>query len=172
MRIRALLGLASLLPPFLAASCATSPPVEVDGLALKRVVIYRNGVAYFEREGRVSGNRVSFRVRGDEVGDFLASFAVMEKGGSSVRAASFPLHREEDVEPPPEDGDAKKTAVAKDPKKRLETVVMELDGSEHDLAVGYIAEAPVWRPSYRLVLEKEKVHLQVWGIVQNLSGED
>jgi hypothetical protein len=38
--------------------------------------------------------------------------------------------------------------------------------------VGYIAEAPVWRPSYRLVLEKEKVHLQVWGIVQNLSGED
>jgi hypothetical protein len=172
MRNRALLalGLASLLPSFLLASCATKPPVEVDGLALKRVVIYRNGVAYFEREGRVSGNRVSFRVRGDEVGDFLASFAVMEKGGSSVRAASFPLHREEDVEPPV--ADPKRPAVPKDPKKRLETVVMELDGSEHDLAVGYIAEAPVWRPSYRLVLEKDKVHLQVWGIVQNLSGED
>jgi hypothetical protein len=162
------LGLASLLP----ASCATSPPVEVDGLALKRVVIYRNGVAYFEREGRVSGDKVSFRVRGDEVGDFLASFAVMEKGGSSVRAASFPLHREDDVEPPPGDTDPKKTAAPKDPKKRLETVVMELDGKEHELAVGYIAEAPVWRPSYRLVLEKDKVHLQVWGIVQNLSGED
>ena len=172
MRNRALLalGLASLLPSFLLASCATKPPVEVDGLALKRVVIYRNGVAYFEREGRVSGNRVSFRVRGDEVGDFLASFAVMEKGGSSVRAASFPLHREEDVAPPV--ADPKKPAVPKDPKKRLETVVMELDGSEHALAVGYIAEAPVWRPSYRLVLEKDKVHLQVWGIVQNLSGED
>ena len=170
MSTRALLalGLASLLP----ASCATSPPVEVDGLALKRVVIYRNGVAYFEREGRVSGDKVSFRVRGDEVGDFLASFAVMEKGGSSVRAASFPLHREDDVEPPPGDADPKKTAAPKDPKKRLETVVMELDGKEHDLAVGYIAEAPVWRPSYRLVLEKDKVHLQVWGIVQNLSGED
>jgi hypothetical protein len=162
------LGLASLL----STSCATAPPVEVDGLALKRVVVYRNGVAYFEREGRVSGNKVSFRVRGDEVGDFLASFAVMEKGGSSVRAASFPLHREDDVEPPPGDGDLKKTAAPKDPKKRLETVVMELDGKDHDLAVGYIAEAPVWRPSYRLVLEKDKVHLQVWGIVQNLSGED
>jgi hypothetical protein len=63
-----------------------------------------------------------------------------------------------------------------DPKKRLERVVMELDGNEHDLAVGYIAEAPVWRPSYRLVLDKDKgkdkVRLQVWGIVQNLSGED
>jgi hypothetical protein len=173
MRNRAPLALclASLVSSLLASSCATSPPVEVDGLALRRVVIYRNGVAYFEREGRVSGNRVSFRVRGDEVGDFLASFAVMEKGGSSVRAASFPLHQEEDVEPPLADA-AKKNALPKDPKKRLEKVVMELDGSEHDLAVGYIAEAPVWRPSYRLVLEKEKVHLQLWGIVQNLSGED
>jgi hypothetical protein len=170
MRNRALLalGLASFLP----TSCATQPPVEVDGLALRRVVIYRNGVAYFEREGKVSGNRVSFRVRGDEVGDFLASFAVMEKGGSSVRAASFPLHREDDVEPPPGEAAAKKDLQPKDPKRRLEKVVMELDGSEHDLAVGYIAEAPVWRPSYRLVLEKDKVHLQVWGIVQNLSGED
>jgi hypothetical protein len=152
--------------------------VESDSLALRRVVIYRNGVAYFEREGRVTGNRVSFRVRGDEVGDFLASFAVMEKGGSSVRAASFPLHREEAAEPasqPPEPRDDKKgddKKLSSDPKKRLEKVVMELDGNEHDLAVGYIAEAPVWRPSYRLVLDKDKVRLQVWGIVQNLSGED
>jgi hypothetical protein len=164
--LRLLLGLAL----GLSASCATSPPVEADRLALKRVVIYRNGVAYFEREGHVSENRVTFRVRGDEVGDFLASFAVMEKDGSSVRAASFPLKKED--EPAPEPENKAKAADAKDPKKRLETVVMELDGRDHDLAVGYIAEAPVWRPSYRLVLQNEKVHLQVWGIVQNLSGED
>ena len=166
-----------LLALLLCTSCATSAPVESDTLALRRVVIYRNGVAYFEREGRVTGNRVTFRVRGDEVGDFLASFAVMEKGGSSVRAASFPLHREETIEPTPpppapmgeKPGDKKPSS---DPKKNLERVVMELDGNEHDLAVGYIAEAPVWRPSYRLVLDKDKVRLQVWGIVQNLSGED
>jgi hypothetical protein len=54
----------------------------------------------------------------------------------------------------------------------METVVMEMDGLEHELAVGYIAEAPVWRPSYRLVLGKGPAHLQLWGIVQNLSGED
>ena len=159
------MGLGSLLY----ASCATSPPVTADGLALRRVVVYRNGVAYFEREGRVTGNRVSFRVRGDEVGDFLASFAVMEKGGSSVRAASFPLHREEESETLPSDPNVKKSELPKDPKHRLETVIMELDGSEHELAVGYIAEAPVWRPSYRLVLGSGPAHLQVWGIVQNLS---
>jgi hypothetical protein len=160
-------GLSSLL----CAACATAPPVTSEGLALKRVVIYRNGVAYFEREGRVSTNKVSFKVRRDEVGDFLASFAVMEKDGGTVRAASFPMHREEPAPPPPE-GDKPAPAPAPDPKRKLETVVMELDGNEHDLAVGYIAEAPVWRPSYRLVLQKDKVRLQVWGIVQNLSGED
>jgi len=167
MRTRLLLGLGL----GLSLSCATSPPVESDRLALKRVVIYRNGVAYFEREGHVDEERVTFRVRGDEVGDFLASFAVMERNGSSVRAASFPLRKEEDVAPEPEKKpDA--SVAPRDPKKRLETVVMELDGRDHDLTVGYIAESPVWRPSYRLVLQNEKVHLQVWGIVQNLSGED
>jgi hypothetical protein len=149
---------------FVGTSCASGPPVTADNLTLKRVVIYRNGVAYFEREGHVQGDRVRFKVRGDEVGDFLASFAVIEKGGSSVRAASFPLKHEETPPDP-----AGKPA---DPKNRLETVVMELDGREHDLAVGYIAEAPVWRPSYRLVLGKGPAHLQLWGIVQNLSGED
>ena len=129
------------------SSCASGPPVTADDLKLKRVVIYRNGVAYFEREGRVQGERVRFQVRGDEVGDFLASFAVIEKGGSSVRAASFPLKREEPATPP--DAVGSKPA---DAKHRLETVVMEMDGREHELAVGYIAEAPVWRPSYRLVL--------------------
>lgn len=167
MKTRLLLGLGL----GLSLSCATSPPVESDRLALKRVVIYRNGVAYFEREGHVSDDRVTFRVRGDEVGDFLASFAVMEKGGSSVRAASFPLHKEDEPSPEP-DKKPDASVETKDPKKRLETVVMELDGRDHELVVGYIAEAPVWRPSYRLVLQQEKVHLQVWGIVQNLSGED
>ena len=167
MRTRLLLGLGL----GLSLSCATSPPVEADRLALKRVVIYRNGVAYFEREGHVSEDRVSFRVRGDEVGDFLASFAVMERNGSSVRAASFPLRREEEAAPVPEKK-SEAGSQSKDPKKRLETVVMELDGHDHDLAVGYIAESPVWRPSYRLVLQNERVHLQVWGIVQNQSGED
>ncbi|HJX66872.1 MAG TPA: DUF4139 domain-containing protein [Polyangia bacterium] len=152
-----------------ASSCASGPAVTADDLKLKRVVIYRNGVAYFEREGRVQGERVRFKVRGDEVGDFLASFAVIEKGGSSVRAASFPLKREEPVTSPDAAGSKDKPA---DAKRRMETVVMEMDGREHELAVGYIAEAPVWRPSYRLVLGNGSAHLQLWGIVQNLSGED
>ena len=73
----------------LAAGCATAP-VSAPGLPLKKVVIYRNGVGYFERAGHVDSDRVEFRVRRNEVGDFLATLAVLERGGSSVRAAAFP----------------------------------------------------------------------------------
>jgi len=139
-----------------ATGCATAPAVTAPGLPLKRVVIYRNGIGYFERAGHVESDRVEFRVRRNEVGDFLASLAVLERGGSSVRAAAFPM-------PPDTSADA---------ATKLQTVVMSLEGREHDLSVGYIAEAPIWRPSYRLVIDKEGASLQTWGIVQNLSGED
>jgi hypothetical protein len=147
--------------------CATAPPVEAPGLALKKVVIYRNGVGYFERGGRVDSDRVEFKVRKDEVGDFLATLAVLERGGSSVRSASFPLDVAGDPAPKPPAPDAKDQD-----KRDLRHVVMALDGKEHDLQVGYIAQTPVWRPSYRLVIDKDGASLQTWGIVQNLSGED
>jgi hypothetical protein len=39
--------------------------------------------------------------------------------------------------------------------------------------LGYVTAAPVWRPSYRVVvLPNGQAELQAWGIVQNLSGED
>src|SRR4051794_41121845 len=74
-----------------ALGCARQPAVSAEGLALRRVVIYRNGVGYFERAGHIKADRVYFKVKGSEVGDFLATLAVIEKGGSSVRSASFPI---------------------------------------------------------------------------------
>src|SRR4051812_10780917 len=84
--------------------CATVPPVSGAGLSLKKVVIYRNGVGYFERGGHVDSDRVQFEVRKDEVGDFLATLAVLERGGSSVRSASFPLEVAGDPPPTPRPG--------------------------------------------------------------------
>ena len=151
------------------AGCARGPIVQTN-LPLKRVVIYRNGVAYFERGGFVDQNEVRFKMKQSEVGDFLATLAVMERGGSSVRSASFPLKIDDDnkqAKPP------KAPPQTEDEKKGLRTVVLSLDGQRHDLQVGYIAEAPVWRPSYRLVVQPNgEADLQAWGIVENLSGED
>jgi hypothetical protein len=155
------------------AGCSTVPAVDAKGLPLRKVVIYRNGVGYFERSGRVDDSQVAFKVRKNEIGDFLATLAVLERGGSSVRSASFPLSRKE-LPPPlpaPRPG-VNPPSPGEGPRSELETVIMALDGKEHDLQVGYIAVTPVWRPSYRLVLDDQGATLQAWGIVQNLSGED
>src|SRR5580698_9471759 len=74
-----------------ATGCASQAIVSTDRLPVRRVVVYRNGVAYFERGGRVDTGVVRFKMKQTEVGDFLATLAVMENGGSSVRAAAFPL---------------------------------------------------------------------------------
>src|SRR6186713_2945802 len=128
------------------AGCATPPPVVAPGLALRKVVIYRNGVGYFERGGRVDSDRVQFKVRKDEVGDFLATLAVLERGGSSVRAASFPLEVEKDDPPPPTTPQPARAGGAATPAggeaSNLRRVTMSLDGKEHDLQVGYIAQTP------------------------------
>jgi hypothetical protein len=139
-----------------------------SNLPIRRVVVYRNGVAYFERAGHVEEDTVKFKMKQTEVGDFLATLAVMEQGGSSVRSAAFPLKVDKDNTEA-----KKKTPPTEDEKRGLRTVVLSLDGQAHDLQVGYVAESPVWRPSYRLVVEADgHSDLQAWGIVQNLSGED
>jgi hypothetical protein len=162
--------------------CARGPDVASPELPLRRVVVYRNGVGYFERGGEVDGEQVSFKMRQRMVGDFLATLAIVERGGSSLKAASFPLEMD------------KNDPVAQDPRfdrmleawnhpgqppkapdsssDRLRKVRLSLDGKQHDLAVGYVAATPLWRPSYRVVVDKAGADLQVWGIVQNLSGED
>jgi hypothetical protein len=143
----------------------TRPSMVQSELPIRRVVVYRNGVAYFERAGHVDKDEVRFKMRQGEVGDFLGTLAVMEQGGSSVRSAAFPL--KDDATANPRDG------KAEDPDTALRTVVLSLDGHAHDLQVGYIAAAPVWRPSYRLVVQPGgQADLQAWGIVENLSGED
>lgn len=145
-----------------ATGCARGPAVLTDSaLPLRRVVVYRNGVGYFERQGQVSGDEVRFRVLQSEVGDFLATLAVMEEGGSSVRAAAFPM-------PPESTGDETPS-----PRARRD-VRVSLDGRNHHLVVGYTVETPIWRPSYRLVFGEQgnTPQVQAWGIVQNLSGED
>jgi hypothetical protein len=144
----------------LAVGCGRSAAVQTtSSLPLHRVVVYRNGVGYFERQGHVAESEVNFHVLQREVGDFLATLAVMERGGSSVRAAAFPLPEER------ANGEAPRPELRR-------TVRLALDGREHDLAVGYTVETPIWRPSYRLVFANNNAEVQAWGIVQNLSGED
>ena len=181
MRTRAAFVALSVLGA-LGAGCARGPDLSVDGLPIRKVVVYRNGVGYFERSGQVEGESVQFRMRQRMVGDFLATLAIVERGGSSVLAASFPLDVSED-DPTAPDPQFMRTLEAwehpdqaQDPRNngrnKLRDVTLRLDGKQHDLAVGYVAATPVWRPSYRIVVQNGGADLQAWGIVENLSGED
>src|SRR5450432_4254262 len=119
--------------------CGRSALLSTDALPLKRVVLYRNGVGYFERSGHVDEEQVRFKMRDSEVGDFLASLAVIERGGSSVRAAAFPVDDPEDADS--DDPPNPRSLMTDDEKKHLKIVVLSLDGKEHDLQVGYIAQS-------------------------------
>ena len=62
-------------------------------------------------------------------------------------------------------------------QEEYRSVTVRLSPGEHDLAVSYIAPAPTWRVSYRLVLDPEaeggpKALLLGWGIFDNRLEED
>jgi hypothetical protein len=244
-----------------------------DRLRLEGVVLYRNGVGYFERSGEVDGDTMTIRVRKDQVNDLLKSLTIVDRREGQALSVSMPLDpqswanaalatlapgqgslaevldalRGTDVvlstvegrirgrivmveeivnEPdpttrermfqsagrpaPPSNRDHKITLLHQDELRviRLSKVVgitlrdgdlaMQLHRSldatagegmfqqvevrirlagakKHDLSVSYVVAAPMWKPTYRVVLPetgKGKALLQGWAVVDNTSGED
>ncbi|MGM0597404.1 MAG: hypothetical protein ACQES9_10240 [Myxococcota bacterium] len=47
-------------------------------------------------------------------------------------------------------------------------------GGTHKVSVSYVVKMPVWKPAYRMVMNKdsEKILLQGWSVVDNLSGDN
>nr|HEX4318896.1 hypothetical protein [Kofleriaceae bacterium] len=262
-----------LLGPVLAlalASCTGARqqyPTTGGALQLSRVVLYRNGVGYFERGGHVDGDSLTIRVRKDQVNDLLKSLTVVEQAGGRAVSISMPLDprawanaaistlgpgagslnevldklRGTDVTldtsdgtisgrilivealpgvPPHQPGDTParpdyKVTLIHDAKlavvllsevtkitlhngdiamqfqRSLDAtagegmfqqvdVTIRLAGKHaHDLAVSYVVGAPMWKPTYRVVLPDNtdgksdgKALLQGWAVVDNTTGED
>ncbi|MBI5491008.1 MAG: AgmX/PglI C-terminal domain-containing protein [Deltaproteobacteria bacterium] len=196
-RGRYVLGYIALLAALAAlAGCKKKqeePPQVSTSLPIQRVVLYRNGVGYFERAGQVQGDEIRFAVRKSQVGDFLASLTVVSRDGRPVEFVSFPVEteREKKKEPPvpavpacwpivppacPADVAPEPEAEEDDTPEDAIEVVVRLKGGEgaHDVLIAYVVESPIWRPTYRIVLDEQgkKALLQGWAVVQNLSGED
>jgi hypothetical protein len=154
-----------------------------EALPIKRVVLYRNGVGYFERTGSFDGDQLMFQVRQPDVGDFLSSLTAITRRGGRVRSISFEVPEPEEAVAPPAPPMPPFGPMAapqpvptpgtdeEDESPRVD-VTMRLDGDEHDLTVAYVVAAPIWRPSYRVVLDRDGALLQAWAVVQNVSGED
>ena len=127
---------------------------RVDDVALGRVVVYRSGVAYYERRAVVEGNKLTVSVPRDKVDDFLKSLTVPDAKTGKALPVSFP-RQQADYGP------------------YLEMTLQLPDRGKTDVVLTYVTEAPAWKPSYRVVVgEQGKVMLEGWAIVDNTSGED
>ncbi len=239
-------------------------------LGLNRVVLYRNGVGYFERAGSVDGDLLTIKVRKDQVNDLLKSLTVVDRRTGKAVSVSMPLDPQTwanvamatlapgrgslaqvldslrgmyvtlettvgsmegrvvmvesivDVPDPTmpqpargvaaqslgqdhsvtllegqemhvvrlskiqgvtlEDGDLAMQfhrsldATAGEGMFQQVDVAIRLTGRDpHDVVVSYVVSAPMWKPTYRVVLPeggKGEGLLQGWAVVDNTSGED
>jgi hypothetical protein len=73
------------------SSHATPVAVETAAeLPIHRVVLYKNGVGYFEHEGRVSGNQeLNIRFTTSQLNDVLKSLTVVDLGGGKVSGVRY-----------------------------------------------------------------------------------
>jgi len=134
--------------------CASAIPRPIESnAALGKVVVYRNGVAYFERYAARSGSELKLRIPAERLDDLLKSLTVVDSHTGKAIPVSFPTveHLGDEVE-----------------------IVLQLPKpAPSDLKISYVTESPAWKPSYRLNLSRNKpAHLEAWAIVDNVSGED
>lgn len=92
----------------IAASLPAQEPAQVD---IKRVVLYKNGVGYFELDGSVTGNReVSLSFPSGQLNDVLKTITVLDLNGGRIAGIGYasqpPVGRQLGELPLPEANDA------------------------------------------------------------------
>lgn len=255
--------LPSILFALLLPLCLPSQDRPADSsanLPIKRVVLYKNGVGYFEHLGRVRDNQeVTVSFTSSQLNDVLKSLTVLDLNGGRITGVAYgsaaPLERQlGDLRIPTDDkttlveflgalrgarlevrngstvitgrllsverktrisggttleidylslmtdsGELHTTeisafsvklldrglagkverlldlaALAREPDTR-KMVISTAGSGERNLFVSYISEAPVWKTTYRLVLNSKAGAgplLQGWAIVDNTVGQD
>jgi outer membrane protein OmpA-like peptidoglycan-associated protein len=130
-------------------ACAT--PSE-SKLSLRKVVLYRSGMGYFEHAGRLEDSRLQLRLRAGEIDDVMKTIAVMAKDDGAVVGAVAAL------------------------KKRGEEGDVDLElrvATNRDVTLSYAVPTPTWRSTHKLVLgDGDSGLLQTWAVVDNATDED
>ncbi|MFK8001328.1 MAG: OmpA family protein [Polyangiales bacterium] len=151
-----------LIIPLLAACGAQS-------LRLREVVLYQNGIGYFEREGSVSGG-FALRLAEHEVDDVIKTLTVVGADGSATLAAVIP----NDPPEPIRATDSESGEELPPPPRRTTELEVSVGDAQQDVRVSYAVPTPSWSAVYRVVLPEqgEEALLQAWAVVHNASGED
>src|SRR5512145_1448098 len=77
------------------AGCSHNVRSITTDAVLGRVVVYRNGVAFYERTARVVDGRVTVHVPRERVDDFLKSLTVVDPTTRKPLAVSIPRQEAE-----------------------------------------------------------------------------
>jgi hypothetical protein len=125
---------------------AVRPPIQTQA-TLGKVVVYRNGVAYFERRATVTDGELRLTIPVDRVDDLLKSLQIVD----AHTGESLPVSADE-----------------------TDMVIAVPGKGPRDLLVSYVTDSPAWKPTYRLVLDKTSGsgQMEAWAVVDNVSGED
>lgn len=131
--------------------CGASRPRP---MALRRVILYQNGIGYFERQGQLAGGSLRLVFARPELDDVLKTLTVIDKlGASGVATVDVPMLGEKD--------------------RTIGIDVRLASQRTHDLLVGYAVPTPTWKAAYRVVLdERPGALLQGWAMINNTSQED
>ena len=144
----------SLLAALLSGCLHSHSYIGVDGAALGRVVVYRNGVAFYQREAQIRDGKLEVHVPRDRVDDFLKSLTVVDRATNQPLSLSIPRKEADDG-------------------STLTMVIETPERQNADVQLTYVTEAAAWKPSYRLAVGNQgKVMLEGWAVVDNMSGED
>lgn len=80
-------GLRSLVTICVVVSVAAA---QTAPLPVKRVVLYKHGIGYFERQGMVNGRATAeLRFKESEMGDVLKTLTALDLGGGSIDAIAY-----------------------------------------------------------------------------------
>jgi hypothetical protein len=71
-------------------SASVAGPAAIKDLPVRKVVLYKNGVGYFEHAGTVSGNqRVTIDFTSPQLNDVLQWLTVLDEGGGRIGGVNY-----------------------------------------------------------------------------------
>lgn len=63
---------------------------QADSVPIRKIVLYRSGVGYFERAGQVEGNaEIQLRFNAEQINDILKSMVLIDRDGGRVDTVSY-----------------------------------------------------------------------------------
>lgn len=165
-------SLRSVLCALLLAAGATGCAARVEGpspeLRLRKVVLYQNGIGYFERTGTLPDGRLRMQFRDREVDDVLKSLVVVEEGLDPAREKPSTVSVRL--------SDRAKTADA-DGSSALDLVLSRQVSRR--MSIAYEVPTAVWKATYRVILPDPHATdhagmalVQAWALIDNASDED